>query len=156
MKAHAITTNSKTSGPAVGSPLGKFIKRRKYHFWGGDYMVTPRLLDHVEGNGLLVIYFTPLATRPNWYVLRIDSKWGDLDDDDWYDHLDQVYEDLEDQFGQASWQDDNDEWQSEPWPALDDSCGSTWGILAKLKKADRRTEKQIRAAMRKENTQADL
>ncbi len=117
-------------------------------------MVTPRLLNHIEGDGKLVIFVTPLATRPNRYVLRVDSKWakGDLNDDAWRDHMDEIYNDLGDGFGRAEEEYEHDNGRTyhkhNPWPALNASCGSLWGIYAKLKKADRRTESQIRAAMR--------
>lgn len=153
--SNATTTKrrrSKRCARLPGSPLAKFIRARKVSFWGHDYMVTPRLLDYVEGDGLLVIHLTALDTRPDYYVLRVDSKWGDLDDDAWHDHLDEIWDDLEDQFGQASWQDDDDEWQHDDFPAVSDSSGCAWGILTRLKQADRRTEAQIRAEMKKENT----
>ncbi len=123
-------------------------------------MVTPRLLNHIEGDGKLVIFVTPLATRPNRYVLRVDSKWakGDLNDDAWRDHMDEIYNDLKDGFGRAEEEYEHDNGRTyhkhNPWPALHASCGSLWGIYAKLKKADRRTESQIRAAMRGENDHA--
>lgn len=134
--------------------LEPLIRRRKVRFWGASFMVTPRLLDHVEGNGLLVIFVTPMDTRPNYYVLRVDSGWaaGDLNDDDWRDYMDEVYEYLEDGFGPAEeeWTHDNGRTYTRhnDWPAFNDSSGTSWGILGKLEKEDRRPESEIRQAMR--------
>jgi len=57
-----------------GVVLKQELRRRKTKFWGRHYFITPRLVDWVHGDGLQLIYFTPLNTRPNYYVVRIDSK----------------------------------------------------------------------------------
>jgi hypothetical protein len=139
------------------SPLARLIRRRKVRFWGAEHIITPRLLNHVEGDGKLIIFVTPLATRPQHYVLRVDSKWanGDLSDAAWHDHIDEICGDLEDGFGRAADEYEHDNGRTyhkhNPWPALNDSCGLTWGILAKLPKADLRTEAEIRTSMRRAN-----
>lgn len=78
--------------------LPLFIRR----FWGRNYIITPRLVEWVHGDGLQVIYFQPLNTRPNYYVARIDSKVS-LDNSDEPCFADEVLEDLytaiEEQFG---------------------------------------------------------
>jgi hypothetical protein len=112
------------------------LRRHKTHFWGRDYIITPRLVEWVHGDGLQVIYFMPLNTRPNYYVVRIDSKVSldNCDDGGFHDTvLDDLYEHIEEEYGVSS-----EEWTSNngrtyqrhnPWPALSDDSGSCWGLL---------------------------
>lgn len=46
-------------------------------FWQ-PYTITPRLIEKGFGDGRLLICVTPLATRPNYFVVRIDSRTKDL------------------------------------------------------------------------------
>lgn len=133
--------------------LAKLIRRRKVIFWGSEHMIARRLLTPVLGDGKLVIFLTPLATRPHSYVIRIDSK-TDLDSDDFIDTtLEEIYDNLEDDFGKSV-----DEYEhnngrtyvkNNGWPTLDDSCGCCWGELARLTKPDTRSEKQVRKEISK-------
>lgn len=73
-------------------------------FWGQSHRITPRLVIGRFGNGKRLIGLAPLNTRPNYYVLRIDSRWklsnwesGNL----FADHLDAILSAIEDQFGNA-------------------------------------------------------
>lgn len=93
-------------------------------FWGGEYTVMPRLCSRVFGDGRALMYLTPLNTRPNYYVLQVDSSW-DLDGDEMHDRIDDIYDALEDQFGPAY----DDEVGEREWPALDIDAGSTWGAM---------------------------
>lgn len=113
--------------------LKKLLAPREVSFWGSDYEVTPLLCDTIFGDGLLVIAFVPLNTRPERYVVRIDSK-TDLDSDAWYDEIDNVWTALEEQFGEASYQNDAGEWQHDEWPAVDSSSGCMWNLLTRLRK----------------------
>ena len=149
----AIDTISSPDVAANGGCLQGLVQRRKTRFWGTCHMVTPRLLNWIQGDGLQVIFVTPLATRPNHYVVRIDSKVTDLDDDEFRDGiLGEIYDELEDQFGKAY-----DEWESDNgrtyerhryWPAFDDSSGCSWGELTVMESPDTRSESEIRAAIK--------
>lgn len=106
--------------------LRKRIERRhKVTFWGVDYFVTPLLVNDVFGDGQALLWIEPLNTRPNYYVVRIDSSWvGDT----LRDHFSEIYESIEDQYGFGDSEDDGGiEQQSQPWPAFDDSVGVSWG-----------------------------
>lgn len=129
--------------------LMRLVQRRVAHFWGQRHIVTPRLADWIHGDGKQVIYFTPLATRPQHYVVRIDSR-VDLDSDAFRGHvLEGIYEALEDQFGRHRDEYEHDNGRTyvkhNGWPALDDDYGSAWGTLAMLKRTNRRPESEIRA-----------
>lgn len=63
------------SDDAATARLRSLIERpEKCIFWGGTYTRTPRLIARVFGDGKLLICITPLVTRPNYFVVRIDSK----------------------------------------------------------------------------------
>lgn len=109
--------------------LRKVIERRqRATLWGKVYYVTPRLVTEVFGDGRQLIWLAPLATRPNWYVVRIDSRWklsnhetGDL----LHDHLDDIYNSIEAEFDVSNSGDVDS--VTRPWPAFDHSCGCGWG-----------------------------
>jgi hypothetical protein len=92
------------------------------NFWGTEYKITPLLVEEIFGDGKQLIWLEPLATRPNYYVVRVDSKW-DIDNggrDPLCDHLDDIYEAIENEYG------DSDRGEG-GWPALSTSCGMRWG-----------------------------
>ena len=73
----------------------------RVEFWGKKYRRKPLLIDRIFGDGKQLVGIQPLNTRPNYYVIRIDSGW-DLsnwsDGDLFSDHLDEVLDAVEDQF----------------------------------------------------------
>lgn len=68
-----------------GLTVEELIKRetesRETMFWGRKSTVTPALVDEVHGDGLQVVWLSSINTRPNYYLLRIDSSVV-LDDDE--------------------------------------------------------------------------
>lgn len=85
--------------------LRKIIEREEVaHLWGQPHRITPRLCTHVFGDGMQLLLLEPIDTRPNYYVVRIDSTW---ELSNWYDgpkeqlcgHLDEIYDAIEDDFG---------------------------------------------------------
>jgi hypothetical protein len=72
-------------------------------FWGQGYRITRLLINAVLGDGKKLAGIQPLNTRPNYYVIRVDSGW-DLsnwgDGDLFVDDLEDVYEAIEDQFSE--------------------------------------------------------
>lgn len=118
-------------------------------------MVTPRLVDWIHGDGLQVIAFYAMNTRPNYYVARIDSK---LSLDNSGDHpfcdevLDDLYIEIEDQFGRAHYEYEADNGRTyrvhDPFPALSDDSGSCWDHMCDLKQPDKRSESDVRTAIK--------
>lgn len=73
-------------------------KRRFTKFWGQRQIIQPQLLDKIFGDGKQLMYVTPLDTRPNYYVVRIDSK-TDLNSHDTYTNfIEQVLQAIEEEF----------------------------------------------------------
>jgi hypothetical protein len=127
--------------PRLRLPVKHELRRHKTRFWGRDYVITPRLVDWIHGDGLQVIYFMPLNTRPNYYVARIDSKvsLNNSDDDSFHDViLDDLYAAIEEQFGPSyeEWDHNNGRiyHRHNHWPALSEDSGSCWGLLTMLTK----------------------
>lgn len=115
-------------------------------FWGQRYRITPRLVSKILGDGKKIIHFTPLATRPDYYIIRVDSQW-DLDNggkDSIYDHLEELYNAIEDDYGNyfEEWQHDNGRTyiKHHDFPALNIDCGSSWGEMISAKEALSLTE----------------
>lgn len=107
---------------------------RMVRFWGVDQLCSPKVVDHVWGDGQKLAYLMPLNTRPNYYVLQMDSKW--TSDDMWEsgesgdELLEEALSEIGCQFGEIT-----DEWAQElpdddpelGWPVLRCDCGSEWG-----------------------------
>jgi hypothetical protein len=105
--------------------LRKLVERRyRTTFWGGKYLVSPKLVSEAFGDGKRLIHMTPLNTRPQYYVVRVDSKC-DTTSDEFRDQLDAIYDAIDDQFGNTSCESMEDE----PWPAHNDNCGHCWGKM---------------------------
>lgn len=107
-------------------------RRRKVNFWGSDYFIQPRVVSRVFGDGARVIYYTPLNTRPSYYVVLVDSTWAvsysDADAADYVgEHIEEISEAIEEDFGPAEWKDDRGRIHHDPFPALNDETGVSWG-----------------------------
>jgi hypothetical protein len=119
----------------MSNEFANLTKRHRVRFWGRNYVVSPRLVSRIFGDGQQIIWFSPLNTRPDYYVVRIgsDVSLSNYDENCFADvYLDEIYEAIEDEFGPAT-----EVWVSEkngreytrhnPFPALDDDSGSSWG-----------------------------
>lgn len=134
-------------------PIPKhFGRKQKVEFWGREYTVTPAVANSFVGDGQTLLYFTPLATRPNWYLIRVDSSWGKwTDGTDGHDHIDEVIDALIDDFRERERERENLELDLiergiKPtaentdlagneevlgFPVLCLDCGCSWGVEAR-------------------------
>jgi ferredoxin len=112
------------------------------NFWGQKCECDPRFVEEALGDGESLIGIQPLSTRPHFYVIRIDSKWhlsgcrvcADACPDELTEHLDEVFEAIEDEYSSVFYAEDNGsdgledgaEPQSPGWPAFNDDCGVSW------------------------------
>lgn len=134
-------------------PLTHYCRRRRVEFWGQTYVIRPRLVNWIHGDGLQLIALQPLATRPQRYLARIDSKI-DLSNQSKSDVcfaeqvLGALYDHIEQQFGPAEdeYEHDNGRTYTKHWPfpALNDSCGCSWWQVAMLDKPDTREGCRLR------------
>lgn len=102
----------------------------KRYLWGQLYIVTPRLVSHVFGDGKKLVIITPLDGRPNFIVARVDSSTRDVYDEPpgnshWHcDYLlDAIMLAHEDEFGLH----DRDDEGCQGWPLVDWGMGCTFG-----------------------------
>jgi hypothetical protein len=121
--------------------IDELTRPTRTSLWGYWSDIQPAWVPETLGDGMRVMAVSPLATRPNYYVIRCDSSWVD---DVWRDRLDEVYEAIEDSYGAMcgdsyefckEWGDgescgrhhEDDAW----FPFLFDG-GSEWWTLANL------------------------
>lgn len=104
---------------------GLVERAEKCEFWGQPYTITPRLIAHKFGDGQNLFCITPMATRPNYFVARIDSSIRDPRDPFPANHqmslLDQVMDAAEDEYG--CFEEGTDEY----FPVVDWGIGAVWG-----------------------------
>lgn len=112
---------------SIDDSIKEEMTPRTIRHWGDDYHdFMPCLLDYIHGDGQCLMHLTPLATCPNYYLIRIDTNVGRLIDEDGdgiRDFVNELYEAVEDECGKH-------EDSESDWPALNDSCGSCWGRIA--------------------------
>ncbi len=96
---------------------------------------TPRVCDKIFGDGRALLRLTTINSRPRFYVIRIDSAWK-VDDSgapvgrpDIWDHLEEIYEALEEQFGCVREIEDDADDELNGWPAFDHETGASWSRM---------------------------
>lgn len=132
----------------------RFRKTRTVEWWGEKYQVTPAIVDSHLGNGRRLLRFQPLNTRPDYYLIRIDSRWDCGADEFYDDHLENVIEAIIDQYSEMErereyLEEDLREQGIEPtgdntdlagnedrmgWPVLSLDSGYTWGTVCFLRR----------------------
>lgn len=144
-----VTMAETTIAPAI--PL-RFTRPHTTRHWGRDYDVTPAVFGGYLGNGRQLLWVQPLCTRPNYYLIRIDSSWRVDDSDEWYDRFEEVIDALEEEFSEKEREreylaDDlrakgiePDGWNTDlagnedrlGFPVLSLDCGCAWNSIAKF------------------------
>ncbi len=106
-------------------------------FWGQRRKSHPVFITKALGDGMKLLAVTPINTRPNYYLIRVDSSWSDSNRDTPCvgEHMDEIYDAIEDQCGRGY----EDKYESvtgrerhNPWPALSADSGSSWCESADL------------------------
>lgn len=73
---------------------------RPTNWWGCECICSPRFVEATFGDGRQLVAIQPLNTRPSYYVIRVDSRWGLRGGDIWWDNLDDIYEAISDEWGE--------------------------------------------------------
>ena len=112
----------------ISKATAAYLQRRQAaYLWGKKHFIKPVLIDKALGSGDLLLGISALNTRPNYYLIRIDARWMQEEDTDTiYEHLDDIYDAIEDHVGPREWTDDDGKEHVEGWPALDLDCGCSW------------------------------
>lgn len=115
--------------------LKKMVEKPyKRRWWGYVHTVEAKLLPQKFGDGKVLLGLQPINSRPQYYVVRIDSKWGDGSDwnsDDFRDLIEEVSEAVEDYFCHVDLEDDDgnrwgDNEELSAWPVADFTLGCSW------------------------------
>lgn len=112
----------------IGTKAIAWLERRQAaYLWGQKHFIRPVFIRGVLGDGNLLLAVTPLNTRPNYYLIRIDSGWLKKDDTETiYEHLDEIEDAIEDEVGLRDYEDDEGNECLAEWPSLNTNAGISW------------------------------
>lgn len=94
--------------------------------WGQECRCEPKAVQSPLGGGGELVWLQPLSTRPHYYVLSVPKEWIEDDMDGIPDHLEEMYEAIEEYYGNS--EDEDNEDTDHGWPALNLDCGVSWGM----------------------------
>lgn len=110
---------------------GRIERPQQVTFWGQKYTITPRLIARVFGDGKNLLCVTPLATRPNYFVVRVDSSVTTPQDpfpaSDQVSLIERIMEAAEEEYGYFGDERDENGDESRDFPVVDWGIGCTWG-----------------------------
>lgn len=86
--------------PKVLALLEKELKPYDTRFWGEDCHISPAFVQDSDGDGLQLIWLSSIDTRPQFYILRIDSHW-DVNSDDF--DLEYMLTRISEEYEDADW-----------------------------------------------------
>jgi len=109
-----------------------YCQPRQVELWGAKSEVSPVLVSTVFGDGMKPMWLEPLATRPDYYIIAGSSTW-DLNKE-LREIMEEILQTIECEYGRYDDEQEQDESTEEhqtrtEWPALDTSCGYSWGEL---------------------------
>lgn len=90
-------------------------------WWGSDRVVKPCVITEPMGDGRKMFAITPLDTRPNYYIVRLDSRvqiW---------DQIDEILDHIAEQVGDA--RENEQDYGDAQWPELHSDSGVAWSRL---------------------------
>lgn len=114
---------------------------------GDSGPMTPYVCETSFGDGLHLLTVSTINQRPNYHVVRVDSRWGRSNWDDGEnvgDHIDEIISAIEDECGRAGrYQEDSvcsncgDDYCTcrppyetrEDWPSIEADDGCAWGYM---------------------------
>ena len=132
----------------IGPKTIAWLERKQVaYLWGQKHFIKPVFIKKALGKGDLLLAVTPLNTRPNYYLIRIDSRWMKKDDTETiYDHLDDIENAIEDECGCRDYEDDEGKEQLAEWPALNLNAGISWcpsnDLLTQFRKHSRKRKRK--------------
>lgn len=86
----------KINGKTMEEWISHKTRKRTVEFWGQEHEIQPVICSDVQGDGLQLVYVQSIDQRPNYWLLRIDSKTNvEADDFD----IETLLEPLEEEFG---------------------------------------------------------
>ena len=111
--------------------------------WGDEVTFKPYLVKEIYGDGMCLIYFGTLDDRPYWWLVRVDSAMLTNQDDYIESFVDEygnsfnevIHCQIEEECGCIDEDDDDyDEDDLPPYPAITRWTSEHWGVVADLNK----------------------
>ena len=98
------------AGRSMEQWIADETRKHKTTFWGEEYEIEPVIAETILGDGLQLAYLGTIDQRPNYWLIRIDSK-TDLESDDF--DFETILNPLEEEFGRhpSDWV-DRDEFEA--------------------------------------------
>lgn len=106
--------------------LAELLKPFRCEHWGSMYDIEPALLGKVYGDGKRLLQLFPINERPSYWVVRIDSAC--VSDDELHEILDDIYEQIDEQFGSPD-ESDLGVGDDRPYFPMHDGQGSCWHFV---------------------------
>ncbi len=115
----------------IDALIKKEMTPKTIRHWGSEiHNHVPVLINKIHGDGQCLLAIVPLNTRPDYYIMRINSSCRQMvadDGDEIRNLLDEKLLDIiEDQCGSHNWEDDEGNIQHDPFPTLDLDSGCCW------------------------------
>lgn len=107
--------------------LADLLKPQRTEHWGSTYKFKPVMLNKIYGDGKRLLQVFPINERPRYWVVRVDSKCR-CDDDLHEDILDDIYEEIDEQFGTPT-EDDLGVGDERPYFPMHDGQGVSWHFV---------------------------
>ncbi len=109
--------------------LRELLKPQHTEHWGSVYDFKPELLNKVYGDGKQLLMLFPIMERPRYWVVRVDSNCSDrAGDDSFFDMLDDIYDQIDEQFGRPN-EEDLGEGNERPYFPMYDGQGTSWHFV---------------------------
>lgn len=111
-----------------------YCRRQANYLWGQKRIIKPVLLPIQFGDGRQLIALRPITTRTHHYVVAVNSvpDWFERGTPLLHDHLDAIYQEIKEQFGDVTaWHmgDEPERGECDPfkeWPAICLDIGCEW------------------------------
>lgn len=108
--------------------------------WGQKHRIRPALVSQIFGDGGQVIGFESFDTRPDYYLVRVDSSWSERNcgKDPICNHINEIITAIECDFGshRDEYKHDNGRTYVKHWPfpAYHDGTGCcAWWTIKRIK-----------------------
>lgn len=117
----------------MSDTLSELLQDQNPEHWGEKCEFTPFLLNKVHGDGQQLLLLFPINERPRYWVVRVDSSC--TRDDEVHEILDDIYDEIDDQFGQPP-EGDRGIGDERPYFPSYDGDGTSWHFVRKTNPSD--------------------
>ena len=113
----------------MSNKLTELLAFQSTDHWGCHYDFQPYLLDRIWGDGKQLMQLFPLMERPRYWIVRVGSGTCDCrDEDEFFDMLDEIYDEIDEQFGMPP-ESDLGVGRERPYFPMFDRQGTSWHFV---------------------------